>query len=104
MDKRMDKRLLIVLSGILMSRALATSVPSYAENNEEIEPELSMHNLNERNTIKTGKVTTSSLNVRANASTNSSKIGSLKKGAIVEIENISSNGWYKIKYKKVMDT
>ena len=44
MDKRMDKRLLIVLSGILMSRA------------------------------------------------------------IVEIENISSNGWYKIKYKKVMDT
>ena len=102
MDERMDKRLLIVLSGILMS--LATSVPSYAENNEEIEPELSMHNLNERNTIKTGKVTTSSLNVRANASTNSSKIGSLKKGAIVEIENISSNGWYKIKYKKVMDT
>ena len=100
MDKRMDKRLLIVLSGILMSRALATSVPSYAENNEEIEPELSMHNLNERNTIKTGKVTTSSLNVRANASTNSSKIGSFKKGAIVEIENISSNGWYKIKYKK----
>ena len=100
MDKRMDKRLLIVLSGILMSRALATSVPSYAENNEEIEPELSTHNLNERNTIKTGKVTTSSLNIRANASTNSSKIGSLKKGEIVEIENISSNGWYKIKYKK----
>ena len=76
MDKRMDKRLLIVLSGILMSRALATSVPSYAENNEEIEPELSMHNLNEINTIKTGKVTTSSLNVRANAST---KLVHLKK-------------------------
>ena len=76
MDKRMDKRLLIVLSGILMSRALATSVPSYAENIEEIEPDLSMHNLNERNTISTGKVTTSSLNVRANAST---KLVHLKK-------------------------
>ena len=100
MDKRIDKRLVIVLSGILMSRALSTSMPSYAENNEEIEPELSIHNLNERNTTKKGKVTTSSLNVRANASTNSSKIGSLKKGEIVEIENISSNGWYKIKYKK----
>ena len=100
MDKRINKRLAVALTGILMSGGLSTSLPSYAENNEEIEPELSTNNLNERNTTKKGKVTTSSLNVRANASTNSSRIGSLKKGTIVEIENISSNGWYKIKYKK----
>jgi len=98
MNKLIDKRLMIMLSGILMTRALSTSVISYAENNEAVSSELSIHNVNERNTIKKGKVTASSLNVRASASSNSYKIGSLKKGAIIDIESASSSGWYKIKY------
>ncbi len=98
MDKRINKRLMIVLSGVLMSRVLSTSVLSHAENNDEATSELSIQNLNERNTIKKGKVIASSLNVRSGASSSSSKIGSLKKGAIVQIESMSSSGWYKIKY------
>ena len=98
MNNRVNKRLAIVLSGILISSVLSTSVPSYAENNEEIVPVISTNTLNKRNTTKKGRVTTSSLNVRENASSNSSKIGSLKKGAIVEIQSMSSSGWYKIKY------
>ncbi|AYD39900.1 CHAP domain-containing protein [Clostridium fermenticellae] len=49
--------------------------------------------------IKTGTVNTSSsyLNVRNNASTSSSVIGSLAKGTSISIFS-ESNGWYKIKY------
>ena len=47
--------------------------------------------------VKTGTVTASSLNVRSGYGTNYSKIGSLKKGAKVEIVE-SKNGWHKIKY------
>ncbi|WP_343343142.1 SH3 domain-containing protein [Terrisporobacter petrolearius] len=98
MNKLIDKRLMIILSGVLMSRILSTSVISHAENNEEVSSELSIQHVNVINTIKKGKVTASSLNVRAGASSNSYKIGSLKKGAIIDIESVSSSGWYKIKY------
>ncbi|WP_343337684.1 hypothetical protein TPELB_26930 [Terrisporobacter petrolearius] len=98
MNKLIDKRLMIIFSGILMTKTLSTSVISHAENNEEVSSELSIQHVNVINTIKKGKVTASSLNVRASASSNSSKIGSLKKGAIIEIESVSSSGWYKIKY------
>ncbi|MBM7834755.1 SH3 domain-containing protein [Clostridium sardiniense] len=47
---------------------------------------------------KTGKVTASALNVRNGASTKNKVIGSLSKGATVEIVS-TSNGWHKIKYK-----
>ena len=46
---------------------------------------------------KTGIVTVSSLNVRSGPGTYYSKIGSLKKGANVQIVSTSA-GWYKIKY------
>lgn len=48
--------------------------------------------------IKTGVVNTSSLNVRNGASTNKTKIGSLKKNTKVEIVEVVNNNWYKIKY------
>lgn len=48
--------------------------------------------------IATGK-TTEQLNVRKGSSTKYDKIGSLSKGAKVEIVSKLSNGWYKIKYK-----
>jgi len=48
--------------------------------------------------IATGK-TTAQLNVRKGSSTKYAKIGSLSKGAKVEIVSKLSNGWYKIKYK-----
>ena len=48
--------------------------------------------------IATGK-TTEQLNVRKGSSTKYAKIGSLSKGAKVEIVSKLSNGWYKIKYK-----
>uniref|UniRef100_UPI00260A6FC6 SH3 domain-containing protein n=1 Tax=Terrisporobacter sp. TaxID=1965305 RepID=UPI00260A6FC6 len=48
--------------------------------------------------IKTGTVNTNSLNVRSGASTSYSKIGTLSRGAKVEIVNTESNGWYKIKF------
>ena len=99
MDKRIDKCLVVALSGILMSVTLLTSSPSYAENNEGIEIDLQIDNLNET-VIKKGKVSTNVLNVRSKASTNGSKIGTLKKGTIVEIVKIEKNGWYKIKYNK----
>ena len=47
--------------------------------------------------IKTGTVTTSSLNVRSGASTSYSKIGSVYQGKKVSIY-AESNGWYKISY------
>ena len=47
--------------------------------------------------IATGK-TTAQLNVRKGSSTKYAKIGSLSKGAKVEIVSKLSNGWYKIKY------
>ena len=47
---------------------------------------------------KTGTVNASALNVRSGASTSSSVIGSLNRGAKVEIVS-TSNGWHKIKYK-----
>ncbi|MBN9646298.1 SH3 domain-containing protein [Terrisporobacter glycolicus] len=98
MNKLIDKRLMIIFSGILMTKTLSTGVISHAENNEEVSSELSIQHVNVINTIKKGKVTASSLNVRASASSNSYKIGSLKKGAIIDIESVSSSGWYKIKY------
>lgn len=49
--------------------------------------------------IKRGAVyNTNSLTVRKGSSTKYSKIGSLKKGATVQIVKKESNGWYKIKY------
>lgn len=48
--------------------------------------------------IATGK-TTAQLNVRKGSSTKYAKIGSLSKGAKVEIVSKLSNSWYKIKYK-----
>lgn len=47
--------------------------------------------------IATGQ-TTAQLNVRTGASTKYAKIGSLSKGAKVEVVSKLSNGWYKIKY------
>lgn len=58
-------------------------------------------NSNNNNIItvaKTGTVTASSLNVRSGPGTYYSKIGSLKKGATVQIVS-QTNGWYKIYYK-----
>ncbi|CUQ16558.1 SH3 domain-containing protein [Clostridium baratii] len=49
-------------------------------------------------TTKTGTVNASSLNVRSGASTKNSVIGSLNRGAKVEIVS-TSNGWHKIKFK-----
>ena len=44
--------------------------------------------------------TKNSLNVRKGAGTSYDKLGSLKKGAKVDIVAKTSNGWYKIKYNK----
>ena len=48
--------------------------------------------------LKTGKVTTDTLNVRNGASTSNSVIGKLSRDTKVEIVETSTNGWYKIKY------
>ena len=48
--------------------------------------------------IKTG-ITTASLNVRKGPSTSYRVIGGLSKGAKVEIVEVSTTGWYKIKFK-----
>ncbi|MGL5751087.1 MAG: N-acetylmuramoyl-L-alanine amidase, partial [Paraclostridium sp.] len=47
--------------------------------------------------IKKGKVSASKLNVRSGYGTNNSVMGSLSRGAIVEIVE-SKNGWHKIKF------
>ena len=59
-------------------------------------------NTNSTSSIKvthTGKVNTSSLNVRSKSNTSSSKLGTLSKGSKVDIVEKASNGWYKIKFK-----
>lgn len=43
-----------------------------------------------------GKVTSSTLNVRSGPSAANSKVGQLKKGAVVSIYETSSNGWHRI--------
>ena len=48
--------------------------------------------------INRGTVTSNNLNVRKSKSTNSAKLGTLKKGARVAIVKKESNGWYKIRY------
>jgi cell wall-associated NlpC family hydrolase len=53
-------------------------------------------NTNESYAQEVGTITASSLNVRAGAGTNYSKIATVSKGNTVEIIS-SSNGWYKIK-------
>ena len=47
--------------------------------------------------INRGTVTSTTLNVRKSKSTNSEKLGTLKKGARVAIVKKESNGWYKIR-------
>lgn len=42
---------------------------------------------------------TSNVNMRLGASSKSKKVDYLKKGAVIEIESKTSNGWYKIEYK-----
>lgn len=43
--------------------------------------------------------TTGNVNVRSGSSTTSSKLGYLTKGTKVDVVEVASNGWYKIKYK-----
>ena len=57
--------------------------------------EVSSSNSSTSTKKKTGKVTTGVLNVRSGAGTSYSKIGTLKKGAMVTILQ-TSNGWHKI--------
>lgn len=51
-----------------------------------------------RDVEKKGTVT-SNVNMRLGASTLSKKVTYLKKGAVIDIESKTSNGWYKIEYK-----
>ncbi len=48
-----------------------------------------------------GTVTSSSLNVRAEASTSGEKVGSLKNGDVVTILEDTGKGWYKINFKDI---
>ena len=50
-------------------------------------------------TTVSGTVTATALNVRSGPSTAYDKLGYLAKGTKVEIIEVASNGWYKIKYK-----
>ena len=76
-----------------------TAYVSYNHLKKVETPSSTVSNSSNASTITTsqGKVTANSLNVRAGAGTNYSKLGSLKKNATVEIVDISG-GWYKIKY------
>ena len=49
--------------------------------------------------ISRGTIKATTLTVRKSASTSSTKLGTLKKGARVQIVKKQSNGWYKIIYK-----
>ena len=99
MNKRIKKQVLIALTGILVSGVLSTNIESNAETINGNLMEQSIVVSKEKSTVKKGKVTTSSLNVRSGPSTNKSAIGSIKKGSTIEIISTSSNGWHKIKFK-----
>ncbi len=64
----------------------------------DVTPASGSNDSSDSTVVKTGTVNTNSLNVRSGASTSYSKIGTLSRGAKVEIVNTESNGWYKIKF------
>ena len=99
-NKRLKKHIATALAGILVSGVLSTNLEANAEDKEENSTEALISASTEKSTVKKGKVTSNSLNVRRGPSTKDPVIGSVKKGAIVEIVSTSQNGWYKIKYNK----
>ncbi|WP_455542376.1 SH3 domain-containing protein [Intestinibacter sp.] len=44
-------------------------------------------------------VTTASVNLRRSATSSSTKIMTIKKGTVVEVEEKASNGWYRVEYR-----
>ena len=64
----------------------------------DVTPASGSNDSSDSTVVKKGTVNTNSLNVRSGASTSYSKIGTLSRGAKVEIVNTESNGWYKIKF------
>ena len=99
-DAYQDKLATALADGIekyLKDNIKLSGVEEKPENKPEEKPEQKPEEKPEA-TIKTGTVNASALNVRSSASTSSSIIGSLNRGAKVEIVS-TSNGWHKIKYK-----
>ena len=95
MSKRLNRETAKLLSGIIMSSVAITPMQVSAfENNGVIEKQTLVNS----RAIKTGTVNTDVLNVRKGAGTSYAKIGSVKRGTTVQIEESTSNGWYKIKY------
>ena len=93
MVKKRNKAAITLLSGIIISGAVSTPLQINAMTDNIITVDQSL-----TRAIKTGVTTATSLNVRSGAGTSFSKIGSLSKGSTVQIEETTSNGWYKIKY------
>ena len=93
MVKKRNKAAITLLSGIIISSAVSTPLQINAMTDNIITVDQSL-----TRAIKTGVTTATSLNVRSGAGTSFSKIGSLSKGSTVQIEETTSNGWYKIKY------
>ena len=93
MVNKRNKAAITLLSGIIISGAVSTPLQINAMTDNIITVDQSL-----TRAIKTGVTTATSLNVRSGAGTSFSKIGSLSKGSTVQIEETTSNGWYKIKY------
>ena len=94
MSRQLNKAISKLLSGVIMSSIAITPMQVSAFESNVIEEQ----SLINSKTIKTGTVTANVLNVRKGAGISYSKIGSLTRGTIIQIQERASNGWYKIKY------
>lgn len=94
MSRQLNKAIAKLLSGVIMSSIAITPMQVSAFESNVIEEQ----SLINSKTIKTGTVTANVLNVRKGAGISYSKIGSLTRGTIIQIQERASNGWYKIKY------
>ncbi len=96
-NKKIKKYVITFLAGITISSYFATPITINAQNTASTKVS------SQKSTVKvidTGKATIDGVSVRSRNSASGKYLGSLYTGDKVEIVQKTSNGWYKIKYKK----
>lgn len=88
----------IMAVGIAVSGVLPVSAVNNNENDAKLATAVTMA---ARDYDDYEGVIKSSTTLRSKATSNSRKITTLKKGAVVEVERKASNGWYRVEYRDI---
>ena len=88
----------IMAVGIAVSGVLPVSAVNNNENDAKLATAVTMA---ARDYDDYEGVIKSSTTFRSKATSNSRKITTLKKGAVVEVERKASNGWYRVEYRDI---